>query len=55
MCLPITYPDKIQSLVVAINVAEYAILNIDKLDKFLGEQIIARSFFFTGGFYLILL
>jgi selenocysteine-specific translation elongation factor len=54
-CLPITYPDKIQSLVVAINVAEYAILNIDKLDKFLGEQIIARSFFFTGGFYLILL
>jgi selenocysteine-specific translation elongation factor len=39
--VPITYPDKIQSLIQAINIAEYAILNVTKLDKFVGEQIIA--------------
>jgi selenocysteine-specific translation elongation factor len=33
--------DKIQSLMQAVNIAEYAILNVAKLDKFLGEQIIA--------------
>ncbi len=39
--VPITYPDKIQSLILAINIAEYAVLNVAKLDKFIGEQIIA--------------
>jgi selenocysteine-specific translation elongation factor len=38
---PATFPDKIQSLMQAINIAEYAILNVAKLDKFLGEQIMA--------------
>jgi selenocysteine-specific translation elongation factor len=44
-CIPLTYPDKIQSLVVAINIAEYAILNVSRLDKYLGEQIIALDHF----------
>ena len=38
---PATFPDKIQSLMQAVNIAEYAILNVAKLDKFLGEQIMA--------------
>jgi len=44
-CIPLTYPDKIQSLVVAINIAEYTILNVSRLDKYLGEQIIALDYF----------
>ena len=39
--IPITYPDKIQSLLSAINLGEYAILNVGKLDKYTGEQILA--------------
>lgn len=38
---PNTFPDKIQPLLQAVNIAEYAILNVAKLDKFLGEQIVA--------------
>jgi selenocysteine-specific translation elongation factor len=38
---PITFPEKIQPLLQAVNIAEYAILNATKLDKFLGEQIMA--------------
>lgn len=38
---PITFPDKIQPLLQAVNIAEYAILNVSKLDKFLGEQVMA--------------
>ena len=38
---PITFPDKVQSLMQAVNIAEYAILNVAKLDKYLGEQIVA--------------
>ena len=41
---PITFPDKIQSLVQAVNIAEYAILNVAKLDRFLGEQILALDY-----------
>lgn len=41
---PITFPDKVQSLVQAVNIAEYAILNVSKLDKFLGEQILALDY-----------
>jgi selenocysteine-specific translation elongation factor len=39
--IPNGFPDKIQSLFQAINLAEYVILYVDKLDKFTGEQIIA--------------
>ena len=39
--VPSGFPDKIQPLFQAINLAEYAILYVDKLDKFAGEQIIA--------------
>ena len=42
--VPNTFPDKIQPLVQAVNIAEYAILNAAKLDKFLGEQILALDF-----------
>ena len=41
---PITFPDKIQSMVQAVNIAEYAILNVAKLDRFLGEQILALDY-----------
>ncbi len=51
--LPITFPDKIQSLMQAINISEYAILNVTKIDKYLGEQIIALdSMDFKDGFIL---
>ena len=39
--VPKGFPDKIQPLFQAINLAEYVIFHIDKLDKFTGEQIIA--------------
>ncbi|MFL6430991.1 MAG: EF-Tu/IF-2/RF-3 family GTPase [Nitrososphaeraceae archaeon] len=39
--VPITFPDKIQSLMQAANIAEYAILNVTKIDKYLGEQVLA--------------
>ena len=38
---PVTFPEKIQSLMQAMNIAEYAILNVTKIDKYLGEIIIA--------------
>lgn len=38
---PSGFPDKIQPLLQAINLAEYVIFHINKLDKFTGEQIIA--------------
>ncbi|MDH3312253.1 MAG: EF-Tu/IF-2/RF-3 family GTPase [Nitrosopumilus sp.] len=38
---PSGFPEKIQSLFQAINLAEYVILLVDKLDKFTGEQIVA--------------
>lgn len=36
-----SFPEKIQTLVQAINMADYVILNVDKLDRYLGEIIIA--------------
>jgi selenocysteine-specific translation elongation factor len=39
--IPSGFPDKIQPLFQAINLAEYVIFCVDKLDKFTGEQIIA--------------
>ena len=38
---PSGFPDKIQPLFQAINLAECVIFHVDKLDKFTGEQIIA--------------
>jgi selenocysteine-specific translation elongation factor len=39
--IPSGYPDKIQPLITAVNLGEYSIVNVDKLDRFLGEQIVA--------------
>ena len=39
--IPTSFPDKIQSLFQAINVGEYVVFHVTKLDKFTGEQIIA--------------
>jgi selenocysteine-specific translation elongation factor len=39
--LPTSFPDKIQPLFQAINMGEYVILHVSKLDKFTGEQIVA--------------
>ncbi len=38
---PNGFPEKIQPLLQAINLAEYVVFFVDKLDKFTGEQIIA--------------
>jgi selenocysteine-specific translation elongation factor len=38
---PNGFPEKIQPLLQAINLAEFVIFYVDKLDKFTGEQIIA--------------
>ena len=38
---PSGFPDKIQPLFQAINLAEFVIFHVDKIDKFTGEQIIA--------------
>lgn len=38
---PHGFPDKIQPLMQAINLGEYAILHLDALDRFAGEQILA--------------
>lgn len=42
--VPLTFPDKIQPLMQAVNIAEYAILNVSKLDRFLGEQVLALDY-----------
>ena len=39
--IPNGFPEKIQPLFQAINLAEFVIFHVDKLDKFTGEQIIA--------------
>lgn len=38
---PSGFPDKVQPLLQVINLAEYVIFHVNKLDKFVGEQIIA--------------
>jgi len=51
--IPNTFPDKIQPLIQAINLGQYAILSVTNVDKYLGEQIIALdSLNFTDGFIL---
>lgn len=39
--IPTGFPDKIQPLLQAINMGEYVIFYVSKLDKFTGEQIVA--------------
>lgn len=39
--VPSGYPDKIQPLITAANLPEYSIVNVNKLDRHLGEQIVA--------------
>jgi selenocysteine-specific translation elongation factor len=39
--IPSGYPEKIQPLITAVNLAEYSIINVHKLDRYLGEQIVA--------------
>jgi selenocysteine-specific translation elongation factor len=39
--VPNGFPEKIQPLLQTINLAEYVIFHVDKLDRFTGEQIIA--------------
>jgi selenocysteine-specific translation elongation factor len=52
-CFANTYPDKLQPLFQSMAVSDYAILNITKLDSFLGEQIIALDMFnMKAGFIL---
>jgi selenocysteine-specific translation elongation factor len=49
--VPTAFPDKIQSMIQSVNMAEYAILNVNKLDKYFGEQIVALdSLEFKNGF-----
>lgn len=42
--VPTTFPDKIQSLVQSIGMGEFAILNVTRLDKYLGEQILVLDY-----------
>lgn len=44
-CFSNTYPDKLQSLLQSIFMSDFAILNISRLDSFLGEQILALDIF----------
>jgi selenocysteine-specific translation elongation factor len=43
MAAPVTFPDKIQSLMQTVNIAKYAVLNVTKMDKYIGEEIIALN------------
>ena len=40
---PVTFPDKIQSLIQTVNIAKYTVLNVTKLGKYIGEEIIALN------------
>ena len=48
--MPGGFPEKIQPLLQAVNLGEYAILYVDSLDRFAGEQILALDMAgMTGG------
>jgi selenocysteine-specific translation elongation factor len=52
-CFPNTYPEKLQPLLQSIAMSDYVIINISKLDSFLGEQLIAVDIFgIKNGFIL---
>ncbi|WP_415310633.1 hypothetical protein [Candidatus Nitrosocosmicus sp. FF01] len=44
-CFPNTYPEKLQPLLQSVAMSDYAIINISKLDTFLGEQLVAVDIF----------
>lgn len=50
---PISFPEKIQSLIQVLNMTEFVILNIKSLDKYFAEQVIALdSLGISEGFIL---
>ena len=50
---PISFPDKIQSLIQVLNMTEFVILNLKSLDKYFAEQVIALdSLDISSGFIL---
>ena len=50
---PISFPDKIQTLPQVLNMADFVVLNITQLDKYIAEQIIAiNSLDMRNGFLL---
>ena len=52
-CFPNTYPEKLPPLLQSIAMSNYVIINISKLDSFLGEQLIAVDIFgIKNGFIL---
>jgi selenocysteine-specific translation elongation factor len=52
-CFANTYPEKLQPLLQSIAMSNYVIINISKLDSFLGEQLIAVDIFgIKNGFIL---
>lgn len=52
-CFPNTYPEKLQPLIQSVAMSDYAIINISKLDTFLGEQLVAVDIFgIKNGFIL---
>jgi len=51
--IPSGYPDKIQPLFTAANLAEYCIVNVNKLDRYLGEQIVALDLLQLGKGFLL--
>ncbi len=52
-CFPNTYPEKLQPLLQSVAMSDYAIINISKLDTFLGEQLVAVDIFgIKNGFIL---
>jgi selenocysteine-specific translation elongation factor len=52
-CFPNTYPEKLQPLLQSVAMSNHAIINISKLDSFLGEQLIAVDIFgIKSGFIL---
>ena len=50
---PISFPDKVQSLIQVLNMTEFVILNLKSLDKYFAEQVIALdSLEISSGFIL---
>lgn len=52
--VPIRYPEKIQSLVYALGMADIVVFAVNKIDKFLGEQIVAIDMIGIEHGYMIL-
>lgn len=52
-CFPTTYPEKLQPLLQSVAMSDYAIINISKLDTFLGEQLVAVDIFGIKSGYIL--